>query len=274
MVDHSEENSFSIPRRAGKERRDRIKHKWSYKNPFNRIHGYIFLTDVTSPETEGRKVVSISIICSSIFSNVRGVGSALMRITESRMRELGFTDIVLEVANDHAERVEEWYEEEEEEEEEDEEDEEEEEDFEDLVDVISHEFWRKTMRKVDGEPYYNLEKEYIDEALWEYFLDEGDFEEISNRIEVRSLPGDISINRGVVIHYWSTNEDEEEDEEEIVSDEPEEYEYGGYWYQKGKASSKQLMGFYEHFGFHEDPKVHLRWKCFTHIPYPSMRKIL
>ena len=65
----------------GKERRDKIKHRYSYKNPFNRIHGYIFAQDANSSLTPKEKnILSLSLICSSIFSDKRGVGSDLMEI--------------------------------------------------------------------------------------------------------------------------------------------------------------------------------------------------
>ena len=56
-----------------------------------------------------------------------------------------------------------------------------------------------------------------------------------------------------------------------ISEDPQDYEYGGYWYKKGKESQKILMGFYEKFGFFEDPTIYLKWGCYDKYPYPTLR---
>ena len=263
MVDNGEEDHLPEGikkkiRKAGKFRRDKLKHQWSYQNPLNRIHGYVNLVDV--PLKGDKKVISISTICSSYFSQKKGVGSDLMKMSEEFARKTGYTDMILEVANEYAGYAEDSEEEEESEEEESEEesDEESEEESEDdewwfpdenVMDILSDEFWKKCMRKnKDGEVSYNLDKEYIEGCLHSYlFCDEYEPDEDEEIKEV---------------------EDEDEDEDE---DEPGENEYGGFWYQKGKNSQKGLQNFYEKFGFVEDPSVHREWGVFSDIPYPSMR---
>ena len=87
-------------RRGGVERRRKIKHRYSYENPMNRIHGYMFLEDIDNTLIpEDKDFLSLTLICSSIFSDKRGIGSDLMDILLSHSKEKGFTDVVLEVSN-------------------------------------------------------------------------------------------------------------------------------------------------------------------------------
>jgi GNAT superfamily N-acetyltransferase len=261
MVDNGEDH---LPveikkkiRKAGKFRRDKLKHQWSYQNPLNRIHGYVNLVDVSfkGDDLKDKKVISISTICSSYFSEKKGVGSDLMKMSEEFARRMGYTDIILEVANEYAGYAEDSSEEEEESEEEESDEEEDEEDDDDgwfpdenVMDILTDEFWKKCMRKnKDCEVSYNLEKDYIEGCLQSYMFYDID-EPIDNVEEIKEV------------------EDEDEDE-----DEPGENEYGGFWYQKGKNSQKGLQKFYEKFGYKEDPSVHREWGAFTDIPYPSMR---
>jgi hypothetical protein len=143
--------------------------------------------------------------------------------------------------------------EEESEESEDSEEEEEDEDVwyptEEVLEILSHELWRKTMRKPEGDnPYYNLDKDYIRWGIESYlYQDEGESDEELPHKEEKNTP---------------------------ISEDPGDNEYGGYWYRKGKESQKILMKFYEKFGFAEDPSVFLDWGCFDEVPFPTMRRRL
>ena len=237
-------------RRAGSKRRRRIKHRYSYENPMNRIHGFIVLTRVYIPKYPKNKVMSISTIATSIFSDYHGIGSDLMDIIIHLGKVCRYDDIILEVANDFAYNA---FEEDSEEEEEEGEDEEEEDNTwyptEEVLDVISHELWRKTMRKPEGiNPYYNLGKDYIWNNVNSYLLHE------------------------VAVDDQNDIENEMNDQKEYsLSEEPEDYEYGGFWYKKGKLSQRRLMEFYEKFGFVEDSDIYLNWACYDEYPYPTMR---
>jgi ribosomal protein S18 acetylase RimI-like enzyme len=262
--DHLPKDIKQKIRKAGKFRRDKLKHQWSYLNPLNRIHGYVSLEGVVFNEDsvddnlKNKKVISISTIGSSYFSRKRGVGSDLMKMSEEFARNNGYTDIILEVANEYAGYTEESESDEEDDDEEDEEDEEEDEEEEEeeeeddeegglvwypdecVIDILADEFWKKCMRKNQyGTPYYNLDKEYLYNCVYSYL-------------------------------YCEPIQPMEKETTEL-SDNPGEYEYGGFWYRRGKNSQKSLMKFYEKFGFREDPSVHTRWGCFSEIPYPSMR---
>ena len=252
LVDYqSQKKRKRTPKAAGKIRRDKFKHRHTYNNPINRIHGFVALEECSTVNVGDRNVVSIAVVGSSIFSPLRGIGSDLMRYTEAYARQIEYTDIVLEVAAQETseascdEETEEETEEETDEEIEwsDEELDEEEESLEDLKDILAHEFWRKIMRRIDGEIVYNLSKDYIGGLIERYF----------DCICCPTRPFKERIT---------------------VSEEPGENEYGGFWYKKGFEDSKNLRGFYEYHGFREDPKVHTDWRCFGKIPYVAMIKNL
>lgn len=271
MVDRSEGYKITKKdvrkkiRKAGSQRRRKIKHRYSYVNPMNRIHGYIVLKKENIQKFPEKKVASILAIATTTFSDKRGVGSDIMDLSIQLMKECGYDDIILEASNDYAyveEDDDEWEDEEEtssdeeEDEEEDtssdeEQDEEEERSWyptEEVLDIISHELWRKTMRKSEGaDPYYNIDKEYIWMVVNDYLFhtEEGNIEN-------------------------SDEEEEEEEEEYSLSEEPEDYEYGGYWYKEGKKSQQRLIEFYEKFGFVEEPDIYLNWGCYDENPYPTM----
>ena len=158
--------------------------------------------------------------------------------------------IVLEVANEYTSQCFDESDEDEsdEDESEDESDEDESSDeddeLEELIEILSHELWRKTMRKNEKKPYYNIDKEYIEPLVRSYLK--------------HQVPPEMEIQDILILN----------------DDDPKGYEYGGFWYKKGLAHSQSLMKFYGKFGFHEDPRVFLEWRCFGDIPFPSMIKSL
>ena len=262
-------------RKAGKLRRKKLRHQWSYENPLNRIHGFLILKDVTNAQHK-KLTTCIDTICSSYFTDKRGIGSDLMVLAKDFSKALGAQDIVLEVANefsgcafpeapeeeeeedDEEDEEEEDDEEEDDEEESDEEDDDEEDDEEDIwypddnvMSILADEFWKKCMRKSkDGSRvYYNLDQEYIEAGIWNYF-------HCANECEDDKL--------------WKGTE------KRVISDkdDPKDKEYGGFWYLKGKRSQAPLMKFYSKFGFIEDSEVHTDWCIFSEIPYPAMRLTL
>jgi len=251
--DHLPDKIKKKIRKAGKFRRDKLKHQWSYVNPLNRIHGYANLVhakQTTGYIPEGKNVMSVSVVCASHFSEKRGIGSDLMKLSKEFAKFSGYTDIILEVANEYAGYAAES-EEEESDEEDEEEEEEEEEDSEDawipdenVIDILSDEFWKKCMRKDKEDDRdvvsYNIDKEYLEGCLSSYL-------------------------------YYDSEQYMDKEKVSISSSEPGEFEYGGFWYKKGKQSKIRLMKFYEKMGYKEDPSVHTEWNCFSDIPYPSMR---
>ena len=245
-------------RKAGKWRRDKLKHRWYYGNPFNRIHGYIILKEVSNT-LRGKRTISVSSVCSTYFTEKKGIGTDLMELAKEYAKEMEYHDIVLEVANEYSGmgfsdegESDEESEEESDEESEEESDEEEQNNTwypcESAIDIISEEFWKKCMRKNNRViPIFNLEQEYIEESIRDYMFHE--------------------YNSGDAEIAW-----EGTGEKKIIDkDEPGENEYGGFWYLKGKRSQERLMKFYEMHGYNEDPEVHFNWGCFSEIPYPVMR---
>ncbi len=236
-------------RRAGKERREKIKDKYHYKNPFNRIHAYAILENVNKDQV--KHTMCINVICTSHFSDQKGLGTFLMNYLIQKAQLCGFKNIILEAGNQEATTKmedmdglseesyddEEEDEEEEDEEEEDEEEEDEEEedvDYDDLIMIIKDNLWKKCVRHDETGPIYNIDEEYIGVIIADYLYDtESEFEDF-----------------------------------EIPNDDI--YGYGGYYYTKGKNASKRLIDFYQRFGFKEDPRLNTEYKCFGECPYPSM----
>jgi len=254
--------------RSGGAKRRKIKEKYHYDNVFNRIHGYIILEEKKGYKDipRDKTVVSLSLICSSYYSNKKGIGSILMEsMIKLVKKSFYFTDIILEVANEYAgteedeeSEDEEEYEEEYEESVESVESEDEEYDSGEesdevsiqietvntgLIQKISKEFIRKIMRMIAGNAYYNIGDDYIRDIIYSYIEDEGYDDEESHIKEVI----------------------EEKTEKEI-----EEHGYGGYWYNKGKQSQIGLYKFYEKFGFVEDGRLNYEWNAFTTDPFPCM----
>tara|TARA_B100000035_G_scaffold312291_1_gene323442 strand:+ start:1498 stop:2454 length:957 start_codon:yes stop_codon:yes gene_type:complete len=233
-------------RNSGKIRRRRITRQYKYSNVFNRIHGFIALENMNGVRgiPNDKSVVSLSLICTSRFSNKKGVGSFLMETSVSLCKDK-FTDIILEVANEFASSQ--GSDDESDDEYDDESEYEESEIYyinEEIVNKISIEFYRKTMRlrEENGKltTYFNISEEYIYGIIDSYMNDEHD-----------------------TLDYY-------DDFPDFDLDEPGEYDYGGYFYHKGKESQIGLFRFYEKFGFKEVPEINYKWKIYTPDPFPTM----
>ena len=260
------ENRKRKLKKSGSAKRRKTKVKYHYDNIFNRIHGYLLLEDLQKNKNipRDKKVLSLSLICSSYYSNMKGVGTLLMKSMISLAEICEYTDIILEVANEHAgseESDEESDEESGEESGEESSDESDEESGEEsgesdeeiwvetvnqpLIDCISREFTRKILRIAeDGTAHYSIGEDYIEDIIYSYIEDEYE----SECYEYEYTPVDLS--------------------------DPGETEYGGYYYTKGKRARIELYQYYEKFGFIEDMDIHFKWKAFTTDPFPSMIKHL
>jgi len=219
-------------RRAGKERREKLKNKYHYENPFNRIHAYAIVEN--SPGGSPDDTIAISVVCTSKYSDQKGLGSYLMKLLIDSSKPSGYSQIVLEVGNNDASKEESDEEDYEEESEEDEV--EEEEDYEELIDIVARNLWKKSVRHREGEPYYSVGEEYIRICVSQYVYDEKD----------------------------------EDIEPVVILDGDDEYGYGGYWYTLGKRNNISLYNYYVNLGFREEEKVHKEWICFGDTAYPSM----
>ena len=245
-----------VCRKACRRHRNKLKKKYHYSNVFNRIHGFLSIEDQSNNDhiPEDNIVFSLSLICASSYSDKRGIGSYLMDTMIEVAKKSKYTDIILEIANEHTAKEES---ESEEDSEEDSEDESSEDEYdsdeeleiseinEDISERLASEFLRKTFRlRKEGNsisPYYNIEEEYIYDIICSYLNDEYDLE---NYFEYKFTPFNVN--------------------------EPGEFDYGGYYYNKGKDSQIGLFRFYEKFGFKEDGTLNYEWKAFTTDPFPCM----
>ena len=237
-------------RKAGSLRRKKLREKYSYRNPLNRIHAYIIVEK--SPGETDDTTMAVNVICSSNYSDIKGIGRYIMKTTLESSKTAGFDNVVLEVGNQEAderdpesEEDSEGFDSESDDETDEDEDEgscweeEEKEEIEYVADIIASKLWRISVRHKNGVPLYNIGDEYIYNIVRDYLL--------------------------VEVHEYEEWEPDNDDEE---------YGYGGYYYHKGKRDCASLMKYYESFGFTEDPKVNTEWKCFSIIPFPSMIKKL
>ena len=224
-------------RKAGKLRREKLQEKFHYFNPLNRIHAYMVLEK--APGNTDSRTLAMNIICSSNYSDIKGVGGYTMQCLIKAAKTTGFTNLVLEVGNYDAEehpdilKAEEEAEEEYYDSEDDDSEEEEEDVNETLIDYLSEHLWKKSVRHKNGIPFYSFGEDYLRTIISEYFY----------------------------------NEYSEYMEPTIVDDD--EYGYGGFYFQKGVKNSQPLINYYKKYGFVEEPKVHREWKCFSSVPLPS-----
>ncbi len=269
-------------RRFNKERRLKTRQQHSYtENILNRIHGYFCLEEIPSTEDnyipESKNVVALSLICSSSYSDKKGVGSELMRLLMKIINDFSnFTDVILEVSNLLADNGSD-------DEEDDEDDEDDDEDTyeipnKELITLITKEFSRKILRVKDGTPLYNVDSEYIFDIIADYLNDpnydedededeyeevgEDEYEEVGEDEDDYEEVGEDELDE--------VDEDEYEEDEENRTNSSSDSEYGGYWYTKGKESQIGLFKFYEKFGFVESPEIHTDWNVFGETPYPAM----
>lgn len=271
-------------KKAGGKKREGMRHRHSYANPFNRIHGFVILTREHVRPYTGKKVLAISTIASTPFSDKKGIGSDMMDAVIRIARDCEYDDIILEVSNEYAGLN--FESDEDEELSDDEDDEETYEGYDireevwyptnDVMDIIAHELWRKTMRRYpSGVPYYNVDEKYIREETEKYFYAYTGFEKKEDDWKSPKLV------TWMIVPSWNGEQMrkvgfgrtsyEDEEKKTPVPENPLVQEYGGENYQKGKESQKKLIEWYMGFGFVEDPSVHLDWQVFSEIPYPTLR---
>ena len=241
LVDISEEKKHTMNkemrqkyRKCGKLRRMKLDGKYNYEiNVFNRIHAYVIVEH--SPGLSDDKTLAINIICSSNYTDIKGVGSYTLKTLIESAKQVGYGQIVLEVGSEEMEEKEEDEESSDEETDEEETDEE----FEGIKDdfclYMAENLWKKSVRHNNSIPYYSFNEDYLESI-------------ILDNIE---------------------NEETESDIPDIVEDE--EYGYHGYYYNKAKINSKKLIQYYEKFGFKEDSTIHKELKCFSELPLPSLK---
>jgi len=254
---------------AGKQRRERMDNLYDYRiSPFNRIHAVASLSNNTEDKDgsglERRSILSLDFIISSVRSNRFGVGSYLMETIKIMATYYSYSDIVLEVANNVGDDIDE-----DENEEDDSEifdieypdDYDESEDY-SITHLLKNELTKKfhgmCMRIVDGTATYNLCDDYIKDSIDIYLF------------------GIVQLIQYGLLHKEGETEDKEkEKEDDDGEDSPRNMnKYGGYHFKIGMRESEPLRNWYKKRGFFDAPYVNTEWHMYTKLPYPAMRCIL
>ena len=272
--------------KCGGAKRRKIKKNYCYSNIFNRIHGYVMLENMNGIGyiPQNKNVICFRLICSSYYSNMKGIGSYLMTSMTEICKINGYTDIILEVSNniqilmeknekrklkndkvDKVDKVEDT----------DDTDDTEDENSEFNLRIIK-EFNKKTLTLKDNARVSYVSDYYMCDIIFhylqynydnnrdlccqeQYYDDYDDYDDYD--CYYNGYDGyDDSVNKSTT-HIAQPVP---------IIKELGEKDYGGYWYQKGKRTCIGLMKFYEKFGFVEDPLVNTKWEAFTDIPIPSM----
>jgi len=266
-------------RKCGKRRRNIMKMKYHYIYHWSRVHAYLVVEH--SPGKADNKTLAINILCSSNYSNIKGIGSYMMKTLITMSSKVGYKNLVLEVGSeafvnvpyydtesDEEESEEEYSDDEESDEGSEEESEEESEEGteyekdEQLLckccKIWGHNLWKQSIRHKGGTPYYAFGATYLADCIYDTLYYDVHYDVDENILEDDSFE----------IVFEGIEFDESESDE---SDPNNQYRYGGYYYHKSKRESKDLIGYYSRFGFKEDKQVHGEWACFSNLPFPSLR---
>ena len=244
-VDTSDKTSYISPaikqlmrKKSSKEKR-RLLRRYSYDNPFHRIHGFFITKDNPCKcppiiKSKTPSIISLSVICANPFSSksgIKAVGSYLLCFFLYLYKFLNYDYAILEVANDHAI----------------------------MSDYLEEEDYLE-------EDLYELTNIELQDILIDFGLRKtGKKEKLVEKIlEYQEL----QESKLCGLSY----EERLKKEEDIDEDELDEYSYGGINYHQGRDEQRNLYcNFYEKAGFKEDPEINTKWNCFTNIPYPCMK---
>jgi hypothetical protein len=248
-VDTSKRTSYispaikqSIRTKSSKQKR-RLLGRYSYDNPFHRVHGFFITKDnpckcpptiIISKKKYTPKIISLSVICANPFSSksgIKAVGSYLLCFFLYLYKFLNYDYAILEVANDHAI----------------------------MSDYLEEEDYLE-------EDLYELTNIELQNILIDFGLSKtGTKDKLVKKIlEYQEL----EESKRCSLSY----EERLKKEEDIDEDELDEYSYGGINYHQGRDEQSNLYcNFYEKAGFKEDPDINTKWNCFANIPYPCMK---
>ena len=246
-VDNSKKKSYitdslkkNMSNKSSREKR-RLKKRYSYDNPFHRIHGILITQDnpckcppsfiYKNKKKKIPKISALTVICANPFASkagIKAVGSFLLLFYLFLHKKAQFDYSVLEVANDHATRPD--YEVDEEDYNR--------EDLEDLTIIDLKDILRENNLSISGKKDILIERILTNQE---------------SQICKRSYSERMEIEEGI-----------DEDDLDL-------YGYGGIYYHQGRDEQKDLYcNFYERVGYKENSKINTDWNCFQNIPYPSM----
>ena len=265
-----------IKRAGGKNRRQRLKDRYTYDNPLNRIHGMIIYDD--APPCKHRmnipKMLCIVIICANPFASrnkLKGIGPMLLLYTILLGKIYNFDKVILEVTNDKAE-------------------------IENECDINASgiddtpemaerrvELNCLNMKKIKkiargwGLALSGLKLHFINRILWEEFIAEDDESDEEESDEEESDEEESDEEESDEFD-WKFDEYEPIRDDNIDYSLPWDYMgkdkniygYGGLNYKKGKESTIKLYNWYQKYGFVENYLLNTFYKCFEMTPLPAM----
>ena len=104
IPDFASNENLRVIRNANSTRKRKLIQRYTYKNPLNRIHGFLITDDTPCLcRSSKKKYLSIVIICANPHgprSNIKGIGSYLLMFSMIKAYEYKFHKIILEVTND------------------------------------------------------------------------------------------------------------------------------------------------------------------------------
>ena len=103
IPDYASEQNLKVIRNANSARKKKLIQRYTYKNPLNRIHGFLITDDTPCLcKSSKKKYLSIVIICANPHAsnaNIKAVGSYLLMFSMIKAYEYKFHKIILEVTN-------------------------------------------------------------------------------------------------------------------------------------------------------------------------------
>ena len=294
----NEEIKEKIKKRNNKKRQKLIK-RYSYRNPLNRIHGFIVIDDKPCfCKKQSDKFLSINIICANPFASkagIKAVGSYLLMFIFMFAYHYKFHKIILEVTNDIA-GIPDDLSDEEDSDEEDSDDEDSDEEDSDEEDSDDEDPECCDVR-IDNNMFCEEVTEDPEEDIIDKFEYESRYKELNGR-----YPGYSRADLKELLDCYNVKYNERDNKKELVKKVLEfefwkydkyidpyenedcktpwsiydnldytEYGYNGINYHEGRDSTKDLYcKFYEKHGFRENEELNTELKCFTYDPLPSM----
>jgi len=219
-----------MSKKSSKQRK-KIKERYSYNNPFHRIHGFIITQDKPCV-CKTDKILALTVICASPFSSfadIKAVGTYLICFFILYCKIFKYKYAILEVANDEADMPE---------------------------------------YNINDDIYNQDSLEEKTVAQLKVILNELDLPVSGKKQILIDRILDSEENNDNCNKSYENRMLEEHD---LNDNNLNNHGYGGISYHKGRDRQRNLYcNFYEKYGFRENSNINKYWRCFSDDPYPSM----